>query len=178
MSILIRVLLIAQLKKKLITKGIECINEDFPQGGFYIIKNISIKECSFSRQMVYNGHGGIIYAYGKYFIDVSECLFRTIACSYSGGAIYTSGDQCNSTIVNSRFLKCSAIQGGGALSLRGSNYIYYLIFYNCSSRNEYGGAVLAECINIYLRMICAHRCSSGDYTNYYGGHFLYIKPQR
>jgi len=67
----------------------ECINTSIDQGRSYNDETISIMDCSFSRTLVFNGYGGVIYvSIDMKFMLVSNTMFYYCRCTGWGGAIY------------------------------------------------------------------------------------------
>jgi len=71
------------------TRGISlCNSPTISQGRSYIDTNVDISDCFFSRSVLYNGDGGVIYISGSsYVMSITYSMFFN-CCSTRGGAIY------------------------------------------------------------------------------------------
>jgi len=91
-----------------------CENETISQGRSYISSSIDISDCSFSRALLYDGDGGVIYLFGgtstTYNMSIAYSMFFNCSCSGSGGAIYFYS--INSIIHASCGYSCSASSYG------------------------------------------------------------------
>jgi len=86
-----------------------------------------------------------------------------------------STSSTNISIRNSVFRECTSTSHGGALYYNGQRLlIEETTFINCSTSNNYGGAVYAACTKSVLNKICAFECFARrpSYSSY--GHAFYI----
>jgi len=109
-----------------------CENEDINEGRSYDNSEASINMCFFSRSLVMNGNGGVIYVDRKeYIMKIMKTIFNNCKSSEIGGAIYFDSCMCfiNMTCAYGCQAECSH---WAFFCVKEELGIYYLSIASCS----------------------------------------------
>jgi len=105
--------------------GFGCENTNLDLVRSYFQVNISISDCSFSRSILFSGHGGVIYVSGaSYSMNVYSSMFYNCVCSQNGGAIYFSSSNIYIRMICAKKFSC------------GASYSYQFAFFKVSQINQ------------------------------------------
>nr|WP_255596581.1 Ig-like domain repeat protein [Methanobrevibacter sp. TMH8] len=112
--------------------------------------NLSITNCTFTNNIIFNNHGGAIHNRGDN-MNIVDSTFINNNASTFGGAIYTAGNNMN--VSNSTFINNTA-RIGGAITINAFNStISGSTFINNNANTSNGGAIYVQPINGNISII-------------------------
>ena len=114
-----------------------CDGESINQGRSYDNVDIDVSECSFSRNALFSGKGGVIYvSEGSYSIGVSYSMFANCLAS-GGGAIFFSSTNVSLRMVCAYMCSVSGDGHFADLLASNKNQVEYLSISYCSTSTGY-----------------------------------------
>jgi len=119
--------------------GFDCINESINAGRSYYNGNISIFSCSFQRNTLLSGYGGVIYVFsGSLSMNVSNSEFFMCSCSERGGAIHFASLNCYLRKICAFNCTANEYYHFACLDATSNNFVEYLSVAQCSHQSVKG----------------------------------------